>query len=793
MSSNQDYKISLNLIDKYTAPSKKILGMTAKMEDSFKSNHEAVDKINRKLKDIKGFKSLEKQLSKTDKEFKENAAQLANFSRAIKKTSKPTGKLTRDFERAKKKSKNLTDQHRKQKNSLDLLRTGLKGAGVDTRNLASATDVLATKSDKARSKLNGVSNAIKKSRNAQAKYDQRLSRASKSTLVAGGAMMAAQKVQGMFNNPINQMRSVEKAKGNLRSVGVRDTSFTEKIGRDLSKKWAYIDTAEVISAAYDIKSGISNLSDKDVGEFTGMAALTGKATKADSQTMTEVFAKSYGLFKDSNFKNKSDMEFGEIFSGQFAATVKSFKTNGANLSQAVGSMGGGLSLAGVEMSEQLSALGMLQKTLKPEEAGTALKNLSQNAAKAQKKLGSETRILNDDGNMLPLAKILENLRGTYGDEYTTELGGELKEIFGSAEAVKFFENMWGKEDQLRKFTKDLKIAGKAGIKFVEGMTTDQDKNNGDSAIQKMSQSWNNISSTMGKAFLPILQKIMPLFETGAEYLEKFINSNSSAVTVVVAAVAGIALLTAVIAPLVIAVNVMSVAAGWAAKSLSMMGGGGSMSGDMMGGGGRGRRSKILRGRGRMGRMGRGMRLGGIAAAAGLGAMSIYDTVTDENSTAGEKAEQIGGTMGSIGGGIGGMKLGAMAGAFAGPIGIAVGGALGGILGSIFGGGIGSFFGGLFKKKPKEGIKESVQQVVQKKNTRVAAASAAPTPRIKNIPSPTVPLVYRPAPTNPAPIYITVNPSEGMDELRLAGAVKKEMENLQDEKHIRANSSFSDDF
>ena len=195
----------------------------------------------------------------------------------------------------------------------------------------------------------------------------------------------------------------------------------------------------------------------------------------------------------------------------------------------------------------------------------------------------------------------------------------------------------------------------------------------------------------------------------------------------------------------------------------------------------------------MGRMGRKLRGGGIAAAAGLGAMSIYDTVTDKNSTAGEKAEEIGGTVGSIGGGIGGMKLGAMAGAFAGPVGIAVGGALGGIVGSIFGGSIGSFFGGLFKKKPKEAIKESVEQAAQRQKTKVVTASAAPTPRIKSIPSPAVPLVHRPAPTNSAPIYITVNPSEGMDELKLAGAVKKEMENLQDEKNIRANSSFSDDF
>ena len=114
---------------------------------------------------------------------------------------------------------------------------------------------------------------------------------------------------------------------------------------------------------------IASLSDTAVGEFTKIAALTAKATKATVADMTSLFATGYGIFKDF-YGDLSDFEFGELFSGGISAAVRAFKTTGPEMAASIENLGAMATSSLIPLEEQLTVLGMLQATMSGSEAGT---------------------------------------------------------------------------------------------------------------------------------------------------------------------------------------------------------------------------------------------------------------------------------------------------------------------------------------------------------------------------------------------------------------------------------------
>ena len=129
--------------------------------------------------------------------------------------------------------------------------------------------------------------------------------------------------------PVAAIFETRKALGELSSVGVEDLGALENAAKDFSDTWAGTTKADFITAAYDIKSGIASLSDEGVAQYTALAGLTAKATKASVGEMTSLFATGYGIYK-GYYSSLSDEEFGQIFSAGIAKSVQQFKTDGAN-------------------------------------------------------------------------------------------------------------------------------------------------------------------------------------------------------------------------------------------------------------------------------------------------------------------------------------------------------------------------------------------------------------------------------------------------------------------------------
>lgn len=695
-----DLSLSLlvKAIDQFSGPAQKMAGVSDKMAEKFSTGQKALNDLGKTGKLVQGLAAGQKKLGQTAAAMDAAKKETARLGRELANTEKPTSALQRKFETIRKRSDHLRQSHRRQKDELNTLRGELRGAGVDTRRLGEAQKQVATDLDRTTKKMEKMAQVGAKMAKSQANYEKSLQRAANVALVAGGMQNVGRTALNVVQSPLAEMRKTERAKGELQSLGIEDTDSIIKAGQQMAKTFAGIDTAQFVSAAYDIKSGISTLDDTGVADMTRVAALTAKATKANVAQMTSLFATGHGSFKKSLYQGTSDKAFGEIFASSLSASVQMFKTDGSKMQQSIQSMGSGLAEAGISMTDQFTALGMLQQKMEAGVSGTALAGLERTAAQAQKrfdKLGLSISVLNDDGNLRALPDLLEEMQTAFGEDYTTEIGSTLQEGFGSEEAVKFFKGLWGQQDAFRKNALAVEAAQKRGLGHTTEMAKNMDRNM-DARIVVMEQRWGVIKEKLGHAMVPVLEMLIPLIEKGVHWFDKFVEGNSSLTTGIMATIGVVGGVAVVVAPVIMAVATLSTTLAWlglqarkANSSLAMR----DLANDI---GGKGKKGKRRGFKGRLGGMAKGLGSKvGLAGAATVGAFTISSTLMNDKMSVGEKAASISQDVGGIGGAAGGALLGATLGSVVPVIGTAIGSVIGGIIGGWGGDLVGSQVAKLF--------------------------------------------------------------------------------------------------
>ena len=287
--------------------------------------------------------------------------------------------------------------------------------------------------------------------------------------LAGGGMTAAG--VGITNGMMKIAGSTfetQDALAELKSLGITDLKAVEDAARQFSDTWAGTTKADFITAAYDIKSGIASLTDEGVAQFTELAGLTAKATKSTTGEMTSLFATGYGIYK-GYYSELSDLEFGEMFAGGIATAVKAYKTSGSEMASAISALGGTATSANVPLEEQLSVLGMLQATMSGSEAATNYKALLNAATGAGEKLG--LNFLDANNQLRSLPEILGILKGKYGDTIDAVEKKQIKEAFGSDEAVAVIDLLYGKTGELQTGILDMYDALGGGSSAAQEMAT----------------------------------------------------------------------------------------------------------------------------------------------------------------------------------------------------------------------------------------------------------------------------------------------------------------------------------
>ena len=350
--------------------------------------------------------------------------------------------------------------------------------------------------------------------------------------------------------PVAATFETKKALGELKSVGVQDLKTLEKASKAFSDTWAGTTKAEFIGAAYDIKSGIASLNDEAVAKYTEIAGITAKGTKATIGEMTSLFATGYGIYKGF-YKDMSDIDFGEMFAAGIGHAANIFKTDGANMAQAISSLGAAATSAKVPMEEQFAILGMLQATMSGSEAGTKYRAFLQSAARAGETLG--LKFTDANNQLLSMPEILGLLKGKFGETMDAAEKMQLQKAFGTDEAVAMVDLMYSKTGELQSGILSVYDSMGKGIDEVKEMANAINDTEPD-RYQVLQQRLHNVAEEIGNQLLPTVNQFLTI---GGQVLEKvsaWIQNHQELVKIIAFVVLGIGGLLMVLGTLITVVG-----------------------------------------------------------------------------------------------------------------------------------------------------------------------------------------------------------------------------------------------
>ena len=343
-----------------------------------------------------------------------------------------------------------------------------------------------------------------------------LDRIQKGTMMIGAGLALMALPVGL----VASTAATQKALGELSSLGVKDLRAIEDAAESFTNTWSGSTKAEFITAAYDVRSALSGLTDEAVGSFTAMAALTGKATKATTEEMVGTFTTAYGIFKPI-MQDMSDAQWAKTFAGAMAQTVASFKTNGRQMADAIKNIGAVAASSNVPLQEQLAILGQLQTTMPGSEAGTLYKAFIMKAAEAGEKLGLS--FIDSTGRLKGIIPILQEIKGRFPDLSQAAAQVEIKKAFGSDEAVKFLLQMSQGVGVLETNIQSVARAMKTGTAVTEEMAQAMNMDIG-SQFKLLWQQIGNLSEILGRTLLPVVTPIIQGISKAVLFFQKLAKS-----------------------------------------------------------------------------------------------------------------------------------------------------------------------------------------------------------------------------------------------------------------------------
>ncbi|WP_211471731.1 phage tail tape measure protein [Collimonas humicola] len=125
-------------LDKLTGPLKKITGESSALGRAIKANNDRLKELNAQQKDVGRFRELNAGLQASSGKLRETQQQIAALAQRMQQTTTPTRAMTREWNAAVKSAGALKQAGQQQGEQMQILRTRLSGAGIDTRQLGAA-------------------------------------------------------------------------------------------------------------------------------------------------------------------------------------------------------------------------------------------------------------------------------------------------------------------------------------------------------------------------------------------------------------------------------------------------------------------------------------------------------------------------------------------------------------------------------------------------------------------------------------------------------------------------------
>lgn len=304
---------------------------------------------------------------------------------------------------------------------------------------------------------------------------------------------------------------MEKAIGEVASlsVPVEELAKLEKAADKFTLKYGG-NATDIVRSAYAIQSAIPGLTDGALAAFTTSSAVLAKATKADAATITSYMGTMYGVFKNQADK-MGNVQWVEQLTGQTAAAVRIFKTDGPKMAAAFSKVGNSAALMGASMGEQMAILGKLQTSMEASEAGTKYRAFLNGIGRASQAL--EIQPLDKQGRLKPTVELLTMIQKQIGHLPPLLQQMKLAKAFGEKEAVAFVQSLSADLGGLR-----------ANIAEIDGIP-------GLGPAEQMAGKMTHIVDRLGAAFTitkriissSILNAMRPLLVTMRDVMEQAVN------------------------------------------------------------------------------------------------------------------------------------------------------------------------------------------------------------------------------------------------------------------------------
>ncbi|EGI6556580.1 hypothetical protein IEC73_002180 [Salmonella enterica] len=189
-------QVILGAVNKMTAPMKAAQNSNRKLAQAIQSTKKEIRALDSQSGQITGFRKNKQALTQLSGEMRAAQARIKALALAIKKGGKNTAALTKEQKKAVEAARKLKINHAELSATLQRERTALQQDGINTHKLASAQGELSRKTRQATQALEAQQKRLKISGEAQARYQQVMSR--RNSMLIGGGLTMAQGTAGLL-------------------------------------------------------------------------------------------------------------------------------------------------------------------------------------------------------------------------------------------------------------------------------------------------------------------------------------------------------------------------------------------------------------------------------------------------------------------------------------------------------------------------------------------------------------------------------------------------------------------
>lgn len=315
-------------------------------------------------------------------------------------------------------------------------------------------------------------------------------------IAGAGVYGAAKSIQALVGPAVELNRALSEA--GSEGVGAAGLKLLQGEAGKLAVAYG-LSANDVIKSSVGMQRAIKDLSDREIADFTGTANLLAKAGRMSVETTTGYMGTMYGIF-EAQAGRMGKSQWAAHMAAQTDFISKTFKTRGDEIAAGFSALGNKAQKAGVSAGEQMAVLAALQKNMSGDEAGKKYASFLDNASRAQRALGISFK--DSQGNMLPMAGILDKIKAKYGETLTEAQQKQFGKAFGDEDSGKFINTLLSQSGKLGQAVQDVsKITNMNGVRTSARANTD--------AYQR----W---SATVGFLRANFMQKLMPT-------LDKFTN------------------------------------------------------------------------------------------------------------------------------------------------------------------------------------------------------------------------------------------------------------------------------